>query len=59
MGSQTGVAFQGVVKQMLDRAATGSSCLYGHKLAIDDAGLLPSPCTDFRNVGRVVVTHTP
>ena len=22
------------------------------KLAIDDAGLLPSPCTDFRNVGR-------
>ena len=40
---------QGVVEQMLDRVARMAI-----KLAIDDASLSPSPCTDFRNVGRPV-----
>ena len=47
-----GLGIQGVVEQMLDRAAT-AACM-AVKLAIDDASLSPSPCVDFRNVGRPV-----
>ena len=53
VGPKPGLRIQGVVKQMLDRAAIGSSCM-AIKLAIDEAGLSPSLCTDFINVGRPV-----